>query len=75
VALSYRDGPEPALAQLSTLDGSLAGYSVLAAARADFLRRAGRSRQAAAAFQIAIQQANTEAERRYLQRRRADIGP
>jgi RNA polymerase sigma-70 factor (ECF subfamily) len=73
VALSYRDSPESALAQLSTLDGPLAGYSVLAAARADFLRRAGHSRQAAAAFQVAIQQANTEAERRYLQRRRADI--
>jgi RNA polymerase sigma-70 factor (ECF subfamily) len=73
IALSYRDGPAAALAQLPTLDHALADYPPLSAARADFLRRAGRTREAAAAYQVAIQRANTEAERRYLGRRLNEI--
>jgi RNA polymerase sigma-70 factor (ECF subfamily) len=73
IALSYRDGPQSALAELPTLDDVLAGYPMLAAARADFLRRAGHAPQAKAAYQIAIQQANTEAERRYLRRRLIEV--
>jgi RNA polymerase sigma-70 factor (ECF subfamily) len=69
IALSYRDGPAAALAHLPTLSQALADYPPLTAARADFLRRAGRTREAAAAYQVAIQHANTEAERRYLGRR------
>lgn len=73
IALSYRDGPEAALAQLPTLNDVLAEYPILAAARADFLRRARRPEQAIAAYQLAIQQANTEAERRYLRRRLVEV--
>ena len=73
IAVSYRDGPESALAQLPTLNDVLAEYPVLAAARADFLRRARRPEEATAAYQIAIQQANTEAERRYLRRRLIEV--
>jgi RNA polymerase sigma-70 factor (ECF subfamily) len=73
IAVSYRDGPESALAQLEALDDVLAGYPALAAARADFLRRAGRTAQATAAYEVAIGQANTEAERRYLRRRLEDL--
>jgi len=73
IAVSYRDGPEAALAQLPSLDGALAGYPALATARADLLRRAGRREEAAAAYEVAIQQANTEAERRFLQRRLAEV--
>jgi RNA polymerase sigma-70 factor, ECF subfamily len=73
IAVSYRDGPESALAQLPLLEEALAGYPVLAAARADFLRRAGRALQAAAAYRVAIDQASTEAERRYLERRLTEV--
>lgn len=73
IALSFRDGPESALAQLSTVDESLAGYPALAAARADFLRRAGRTGEAAAAYRVAIGQATGEAERRYLRRRLTEV--
>ncbi len=69
IAVSFRDGPETALAQLPALEHALAGYPALAAARADFLRRAGRPREAEAAYRTAIGQAGTEAERRYLRRR------
>ena len=73
IALSFRDGPSSALAQLSTVDEALAGYPALAAARADFLRRAGRVGEAAAAYRVAIGQAATEAERRYLRRRLTEV--
>jgi RNA polymerase sigma-70 factor (ECF subfamily) len=73
IALSYRDGPTAALAQLPTLDHALANYPALTAARADFLRRAGNAQQAAAAYRTAIAQANTEAEHRYLRRRLNEV--
>jgi RNA polymerase sigma-70 factor (ECF subfamily) len=73
IALSYRDGPDCALAQLPALEEALAGYPVLAAAQADFLRRAGHGQQAAAAYRVAIDQASTEAERRYLERRLTEV--
>jgi hypothetical protein len=75
IAISFRDSPEPALKQLPTLDDALHGYPALAAARADFFRRAGQTPDAAAAYQVALNQANTEAERRYLQRRLTEISP
>jgi RNA polymerase sigma-70 factor, ECF subfamily len=73
IALSYRDGPEPALAQLPALRDALAGYPPLTATRADLLRRAGNHREAAAAYREAISLAGTEAERRYLHRRLAEV--
>jgi RNA polymerase sigma-70 factor (ECF subfamily) len=73
VALSFRDGPGPAVEQLPTLDDALEGYPPLAAARADFLRRTGRRDDAAAAYRRAIDQASTEAERRYLRRRLTEV--
>lgn len=73
IAVSFRDGPAAALAELSTVEDALAGYPPLAAARADFLRRAGRSDEAAAAYQVAIDRAGTEAERRFLRRRLAEV--
>jgi RNA polymerase sigma-70 factor (ECF subfamily) len=58
-----------ALAQLPTLPRLLDDYPPVAAARADFLRRAGRGTEAAAAYELAVVRATTEAERRYLRRR------
>jgi RNA polymerase sigma-70 factor (ECF subfamily) len=73
IAVSFRDGPESALKQLPALDGVLDGYPALTATRADFLRRAGLTLEAAAAYRVAINQANTEAERRYFRRRLTEI--
>src|SRR5690606_7024567 len=52
-------------------DATLAGP--LAAAEADLLRRAGRSAAAADAYRRAVAAAPTDAERRHLERRLADL--
>ncbi|MET0772866.1 MAG: sigma-70 family RNA polymerase sigma factor [Candidatus Limnocylindrales bacterium] len=74
VAVSFRDGPETALASLPALDEALPGYPLLPAVRADLLRRAGRSAEAAIDYREAIHVARTDAERRFLARRLAEVG-
>lgn len=69
VAVSFRDGPDLALADLPPLEGKLDGYPRLPAIRADLLRRAGRRVEAVAAYREAIGRARSDAERRFLQRR------
>jgi RNA polymerase sigma-70 factor, ECF subfamily len=49
-----------------TASGRLDGYHLLPATRADLLRRAGRTTEAKAAYEQALELAPTEAERRYL---------
>ena len=49
------------------------GYHLLAATKADLLRRAGRHAAAAAAYRTAIDQAGTASERHYLERRLATL--
>jgi RNA polymerase sigma-70 factor (ECF subfamily) len=66
-AVAMADGPEAGLALLATLD--LPGYHLLPAARADLLRRLGRSDEARVAYEEAAALAPTDAERRYLERR------
>jgi RNA polymerase sigma-70 factor (ECF subfamily) len=75
VAVAMADGPAAGLARLEALEGSgaLAGYHLLAAARADLLRRLDRHREAAAAYQEAIALSTSDVERRYLQRRLTEI--
>lgn len=73
IALSYRDGPEAALAGLDDVACQLDGWPVVAAARADLLRRSGRLADAEAAYATAIAVAGTDAERRALQRRLAQV--
>lgn len=70
------DGPEAGLALVDALDGSgeLTDYHLLSATRADLLRRLGRHTEAAAAYRSALELAPTDAERRYLARRLAEIG-
>jgi RNA polymerase sigma-70 factor (ECF subfamily) len=65
------DGPETGLALVDALDasGALAGYHLLTATRADFLRRLGRTDAAIAAYELAITQATADTERRFLRRR------
>jgi RNA polymerase sigma-70 factor (ECF subfamily) len=75
VAVGMAQGPEAGLALLDSLaaSGSLAGYRLLPAARADLLRRLGRHAEAADAYGQALGMAGTEAERRYLARRQAEV--
>ena len=54
--------------------GALRGYHLLAATRADLLRRLGRRTEAAAAYRQAIDLTRSEVERRYFERRLAEVG-
>jgi RNA polymerase sigma-70 factor (ECF subfamily) len=75
VAVAMADGPAAGLAIVDDLaaSGQLAGYHLLPAVRADLLRRLDRPAEAAEAYRAAIDQAGTEPERHYLQRRLAEI--
>jgi RNA polymerase sigma-70 factor (ECF subfamily) len=70
VAVSMTHGPEAALAIVDALTDDLAGYYLHPATRADLLARLGRSDEAAAALESAIDLAPTGAERRLLRERR-----
>ena len=74
IAVAEVDGPEVALASLSRLDAALSGYHAYHAARADLLRRLGRSADARAAYDRAIELAGNTAESAYLARRRDQLG-
>ena len=76
VAVSMVEGPEAGLARLDALveREGIRGYHLLPAARADLLRRAGRRAEAAAAYAVALTLVGNDAERRYLARRRDEVG-
>ncbi|MBE3014143.1 RNA polymerase sigma factor [Microbispora sp. NEAU-D428] len=76
VAVGMAHGPAAGLALIDALreTGALAGYHLLPAARADLLRRLGRTAEAADAYREAAGLATTDAERRYLARRLAALG-
>jgi RNA polymerase sigma-70 factor (ECF subfamily) len=67
------DGPAVALAELDRLD--MQDYHAWHAARADLLRRLGRSADARAAYAAAITHAVNPAEIRFLTRRQASLAP
>ena len=71
VAVSMVDGPAKALDLADALAGrgALAGYHLLAATRADFLRRLGRKAEALDAYREAMALAPGGADRRLLARR------
>ncbi len=75
VALGFRDGPETGLTAVESAveGGALDGYPLLPAVRADLLRRSGRAAEAAEQYRLAIDLAGSEPERRFLQRRLADL--
>jgi RNA polymerase sigma-70 factor (ECF subfamily) len=75
VAIGFRDGHEAGLVQLDALDvTALTGYYLLPAARADFLRRLGRTDEARPAYLAALHlTANGQPERRLLQRRLTEL--
>jgi RNA polymerase sigma factor (sigma-70 family) len=73
VALGLAEGPAAGLAALEELaaEPALAGYGYLAAARADFLRRLGRTDAARAAYAEALLLTENAAERAFLEGRLA----
>ena len=54
-------------------DGRLAGYRYLPAAKADLLRRLGRSEAAAQAYRAALALTDNAAEREFLARRLTEV--
>jgi RNA polymerase sigma-70 factor (ECF subfamily) len=75
VAVGMADGPAAGLVLLHRLEagGALAGYYLLPATRADFLRRLGRNEEAADAYAEAAALAGTSPERRFLNARLAEV--
>jgi RNA polymerase sigma-70 factor (ECF subfamily) len=76
VAVAMRDGPAAGLELIDALlaRGDLAEYHLAHAARADLCRRLGRSADARSAYQQALTRARQEPERRFLERRIAELG-
>ena len=74
-AVAMRDGPAAGLVLVDALleRGELADYRLAHAARADLCRRLGRTAEARAAYQRALELTGQEAERRFLARRLAEI--
>lgn len=75
IARGMAFGPQRGLDDLALLDasGRLAGYHLLPAAQADLLRRLGRADDAAARYREAIALTRTAPERRFLERRLAEL--
>jgi len=75
MAIAMRDGPEAGLTLMDALTdaGELRGYHLLPAARADLLRRLGRTTEAAIAYRIALDLVGNESERVTLARRLAEL--
>ena len=73
VAVAEVVSPEAALDELGPLTDRLDGYHAFHAARADLLRRAGRTAEAGAAYDRGVALAGNSAERAYLTRRRAEL--
>jgi RNA polymerase sigma-70 factor (ECF subfamily) len=71
VAVAEVDGPAAALAIVDAL--GLDEYQYLHSTRADFLRRLGRTAEARAAYERALELARDEAERRFLEQRIEDL--
>ena len=76
VAVAMRDGPEAGLALIDSIltRGDLGEYHLAHAARADLCRRLGRKAEARASYARALALARQEPERRFLERRLAELG-
>jgi RNA polymerase sigma-70 factor, ECF subfamily len=75
VAIAMRDGPAEGLALIEALlaRGDLKDYHLAHAARADLCRRLGKTAQARASYKRAIALARQSPERRFLERRLAEL--
>ena len=76
-AVAMRDGPAAGLAIIDELmvDGDLDGYQFAHSARAEFCRQLGRIADARAAYKRALALVRQEPERRFLERRLAELTP
>ncbi|MEV6510534.1 RNA polymerase sigma factor [Streptomyces sp. NPDC051642] len=74
VAVGMAQHPDAGLELVAELErsGELADYHLLPATRADLLRRSGRTTEAAAAYERALELVENAAERRFLERRLAE---
>jgi RNA polymerase sigma-70 factor, ECF subfamily len=75
VALAMRDGPAAGLAAVDRIlaRGDLLDYRLAHAARADLCRRLGRASEARASYERALKLTRQEPERRFLERRIAEV--
>jgi RNA polymerase sigma-70 factor (ECF subfamily) len=75
VALAMRDGPQAGLALIDAIlaRGDLVDYHLAHAARAELLRRLGRTAEARLSYQQALTLAQQEPEQRFLKRRLLDL--
>jgi RNA polymerase sigma-70 factor, ECF subfamily len=72
IARSFSHGPGEALGIVDRLGDDLGDYHLLAATRADLLRRAGRTGEAAELFRALVATAPSEHQRRLYRRRLAE---
>jgi RNA polymerase sigma-70 factor (ECF subfamily) len=75
VAVAMRDGPAAGLVLIDAIlaRGDLADYHLAHAARADLCRRLGQTTQSRASYRRAVELARQEPERRFLERRLAEL--
>ena len=75
VAVAMRDGPEAGLKEIATIieAGELQRFRYLHAARADLLRRLGRTEEARAAYIAALELTHQAAEQRFLEGRLREL--
>jgi RNA polymerase sigma-70 factor (ECF subfamily) len=73
VAIAMRDGPAEGLPIVDALLKELDGYHLAHAARADLCRRLGRAKEARQSYERALKLARQEPERRFLERRIAEL--
>jgi RNA polymerase sigma-70 factor, ECF subfamily len=69
VAVAMADGPDAGLALMDPLADELDRYHLFHAARADLLRRSGRTKEAKLAYRRALDLVTNPVERKYLMRR------
>jgi RNA polymerase sigma-70 factor (ECF subfamily) len=72
IAVAEVSGAEAGLVVVDRLD--LEGYQYFHSTRADLLRRLGRAEEARTEYERALELAHTEPERRFLERRIAEVG-
>jgi len=75
VAVAMRDGPAAGLALVDAIlaRGELSDYRLAHAARADLCRRLGKTAEARASYERALALTRQEPERRFLERRLAEL--
>jgi RNA polymerase sigma-70 factor (ECF subfamily) len=75
VAVAMRDGPEAGLALVDAImeNGDLSDYRLAHAARADLCRRLGKKADARLAYEQALALTQQEPERRFIERRLAEL--